>query len=270
MYPLKRSLVTTYKDKPFALVGVNADRDRLTLVTAMKQEKINWRSFLDGGPGGTIAKAWHIRGYPSTFVLDHHGIIRSQGLRGELLEKAVRDLLQEQEADAKAQSAKGGEARQAEFSDREVAQLSDQVVDAPASSRLKMIEKLRDAKGPQNTLALAQAIAKLEGDAKKQAREALADRLANMKASTLEGYLEDDNPELRRAAALAVAMKDETELVGKLIDLLDDPEKSVERAAYAALKALTKQDFGPLANASASTKAKAVRAWKAWWQKHER
>jgi hypothetical protein len=69
---------------------------------------------------------------------------------------------------------------------------------------------------------------------------------------------------------VAIAMKEETELVGKLIDLLNDAEKTVERAAYAALKALTRQDFGPAANASANDKARAVRAWKAWWQKHEK
>ena len=71
MYPHERSLVKDLEKKPFALVGVNADSDRASLVTALKQEKLTWRSFLDGGPGGPIAKAWGIRGFPSTFILDH-------------------------------------------------------------------------------------------------------------------------------------------------------------------------------------------------------
>src|SRR5207237_10597744 len=98
-------------------------------------------------------------------------------------------------------------------------------------------------------------------------REALAERLSRMKTPTLLAYLQDDDPELRRAAALAAAMKEDNTFVGKLIDLLNDPEKSVERAAHAALKDLAKQDFGPAANASEAEKADAIKKWKAWWKK---
>ena len=90
-----------------------------------------------------------------------------------------------------------------------------------------------------------------------------------MKASTLVGYLEETDPELRRAA-LAAAMKEDTTFVGRLIDLLNDPKKAVERAAYAALKSLTKQDLGPAADATDNQKAKAVKAWQAWWKMHEK
>ena len=263
--------------KPFALVGVNADTDRAVLVTALKQEKITWRSFLDGGPGGPIAKAWAIKGFPSTYILDHKGVIRYTGLRGEKMEEAVRELLKEQEADpgkqpvAKTSPDKTAiaEPKQIGNMHREAADLSAELVDAPPAKRAKVLEKLRDSKGTENTLALAHAITQLDGDARKKAREALAERLSSMKASTLVGYLEEADPELRRAAALAAAMKEDTTFVGRLIDLLNDPEKTVERAAYAALKSLTKQDFGPAADATDNEKAKAVKAWKAWWKKHE-
>jgi hypothetical protein len=82
--------------------------------------------------------------------------------------------------------------------------------------------------------------------------------------------VEETDPELRRAAVLAAAMKEDTTFVGRLIDLLNDPEKTVERAAYAALKSLTKQDLGPAADATDNQKAKAVKAWQAWWKKHEK
>jgi hypothetical protein len=277
MYPHERSLVKDLEKKPFALVGVNADSDRAALVTTLKQEKISWRSFLDGGPGGPIAKAWGIRGFPSTFILDHKGVIRHTGLRGEKMAEAVHELLKEQEADpvklpvARTTPEKTGinEPRRTDIPKRGVAQLSAEVVDATPAERTKLIENLRDSKGAENTQALAQAITQLDGDAKKKARQALAERLSNMKASTLEGYLQEVDPEMRRAAALATAMKEDITFVGKLIDLLNDQEKTVERAACAALKALTKQDFGPAADASASEKAKAVKAWKAWWKRHE-
>jgi hypothetical protein len=79
--------------------------------------------------------------------------------------------------------------------------------------------------------------------------------------------MEDEDAELRRAAALACAMKEDSSAIGKLIDLLGDRDRTVERAAYAALKELTKQDFGPAADADASAKAEAIKKWKAWWKK---
>ena len=47
-----------------------------------------------------------------------------------------------------------------------------------------------------------------------------------------------------------------------LIRLLDDQESLVQRAAHAALKRLTNQDYGPAADASQAAKAQAVTRWK--------
>jgi hypothetical protein len=151
--------------------------------------------------------------------------------------------------------------------DAEVAKLSAELINAPAARWNTALRRLRDAKGAENTLALAYAIAQLGSDRKKQVRQALAERLANLKSSSLLAYMDDDDAELRRGAALACAMKDDSSTVGRLIDLLADRERTVERAAYAALKELTKQDFGPAADATAADKAEAVKKWKAWWKK---
>jgi hypothetical protein len=148
-----------------------------------------------------------------------------------------------------------------------VAKLSAELVDAPASKWGQVLAKLRDGKGPEYTQALAHAITQLDGDLKKRARQALAERLSNLKSSILPTYMEDDNPELRRAAALACAMKEDVAHVGNLIALLNDRERAVERAAYAALKELTKKDFGPAADATDAEKAEAIKAWKDWWKK---
>jgi hypothetical protein len=148
-----------------------------------------------------------------------------------------------------------------------VGKLSAELVDAPASKWGQVLAKLRDAKGPEYTQALAHAIAQLDGEQKKKARQALSERLSNLKASILPTYMEDDDPELRRAAALACAMKEDMAHVGNLIELLKDRERTVERAAYAALKELTKKDFGPAADASDQEKAAAIKAWRDWWKK---
>jgi peroxiredoxin len=95
MYPHERSLVKRLEGKPFALVGVNSDpKERLR--QAMKKEDITWRSWWDGGsPGGPIAKAWNVSGWPTTYVLDAKGVIRYKNVRDKSMDKAVDELLKE-------------------------------------------------------------------------------------------------------------------------------------------------------------------------------
>ncbi|MDA7979094.1 MAG: TlpA family protein disulfide reductase [Pirellulales bacterium] len=95
MYPHERSLVARLADKPFALIGVNSDpKDRVK--SAMDRENITWRSFWDGGStNGPIAAAWNVSGWPTIYVLDHKGVIRFKGVRGEAMDKAVDQLLAE-------------------------------------------------------------------------------------------------------------------------------------------------------------------------------
>ena len=152
--------------------------------------------------------------------------------------------------------------------DAEVGRLSDELVKAGAGRQEEVLAKLRDGKGSVYTDALAHAIHRLEGAARGQARDALADRLTRMKKETLDDKLHDDDLEIRRAAALACAMKDEKAHVPRLIEMLQDPEAPVARAAHAALKSLTGQDFGPAAEAGQADVARAVAAWKDWWGKN--
>ena len=98
MYPHERSLVKRLENKPFALLGVNSDRDRQALKQVLQRENITWRSWWDGGStGGPIATQWDIDGWPSIFVIDHKGIIRYRNVRGKELDTAVDTLLQELE-----------------------------------------------------------------------------------------------------------------------------------------------------------------------------
>ncbi len=123
----------------------------------------------------------------------------------------------------------------------------------------------RDAKGVQHTAAIVRAIGKLDGGRKKQARDALADRLTRMTAATLRKMLTDPDPELRRAACLACAMKDEPAHVPDLIDRVTDPSDLVVRAARAGLKSLTGKDYGPDPGAPDEKKVDAAAEWRAWY-----
>jgi hypothetical protein len=145
--------------------------------------------------------------------------------------------------------------------------LSRELLRAPADQQEALIGKLKDGKGAEYTEALALAIPQLPGELRLKARDALAERLARMKATTLRDKMQDEDAEVRRAAAVASYMREERSLVPDLIALVEDKDPVVARAAQAALKELTKQDFGPAPGATTTERAKAVAAWKAWWQK---
>jgi hypothetical protein len=103
MYPHERSLVKRLEDKPFALLGINSDTDKVELKKAMEKEQITWRSWWNGpeGTGGPISTKWNIHGWPTIYVLDHKGVIRFKNVRGEGMDKAVDQLLKEMETDSK-------------------------------------------------------------------------------------------------------------------------------------------------------------------------
>jgi hypothetical protein len=152
--------------------------------------------------------------------------------------------------------------------DTDAARIGDELVKADAARQEAVLAKLRDSKGAEYTDALAYAIHKLKGSAQGKARDALADRLTRMSGKTLTTKLQDDDYEVRRAAALAAAMKGDKAHVRRLIELLEDQQEVVAHAAHAALKALTGQDFGPGPEPSRADIVQAVGAWKSWWSRN--
>jgi hypothetical protein len=96
MYPHERSLVERMKDKPFALLGINSDANINELKEVLKKEKITWRSFWnEGSTNGSISKAWNVHAWPTIYVLDAKGVIRSKNVRGEKLDEAVDEIIKE-------------------------------------------------------------------------------------------------------------------------------------------------------------------------------
>jgi thiol-disulfide isomerase/thioredoxin len=101
MYPHERRLVTRLEGRPFALVGVNCDEGRAEARRVVTKEKLNWKSWWDGGTERKISTPWQVTAYPTIYVLDHKGVIRYKGVRGQQLDAAVDYLLKECEADRK-------------------------------------------------------------------------------------------------------------------------------------------------------------------------
>ena len=102
MYPHERSLVKKFANKPFALLGINSDRDLEELKPILKKENIPWRSFWNGplGTSGPISTKWNVRGWPTIYLIDHKGVIRYKNVRGERMDAAVDTLLEELKAEA--------------------------------------------------------------------------------------------------------------------------------------------------------------------------
>jgi hypothetical protein len=102
MYPHERSLVKKMEGKPFALVGVNSDRDRAELKKAMEKENITWRSFWNGGStSGPISTRWAVRGWPTLYLIDHKGVVRKKwvGSPGDkVMNQEIDRLVKEAEA----------------------------------------------------------------------------------------------------------------------------------------------------------------------------
>ena len=96
MYPHERSLVEKYAEKPFAIVGINSDKDRSKILARIAEESSTCRSFFDGGgTGGPIASKWNVSGWPTIYLIDAEGRIRFKNARGDALDAALEELMAE-------------------------------------------------------------------------------------------------------------------------------------------------------------------------------
>lgn len=96
MYPHERSLVKKLADKPFALIGVNSDRDLENIREIVKEKDISWRSFWNGenGVDGPISTKWNVISWPAIYIIDHEGVIRYKSeQRGKKLDQSLTKLL---------------------------------------------------------------------------------------------------------------------------------------------------------------------------------
>ena len=96
MLPHERGLVRRLEGKPFVLLGINADRTEAAARAAVANEPITWPNWFDGiDSHQKIAARYHVRTFPTVFVLDANGIIRFKDVRGAKLDEAVDQLLAE-------------------------------------------------------------------------------------------------------------------------------------------------------------------------------
>jgi thiol-disulfide isomerase/thioredoxin len=106
--PSEKALVERMRGRPFAMLGVDTDADAGVARKVMEVQGVTWSNWHDRAPGleeravlsidGPIARLYHVRGYPTVYVIDAEGKIRSKTAHGDSLDQLVERLVAEREA----------------------------------------------------------------------------------------------------------------------------------------------------------------------------
>ena len=57
------------------VLGVNCDADRAMAAREIAREGLDWPHWWDGANGKT-ARQWRVDAFPTTYLLDHRGVIQ--------------------------------------------------------------------------------------------------------------------------------------------------------------------------------------------------
>ena len=99
MIPHEKALVQRMQDEPFVLFGINSD-DADTYHKKREEMGVTWPSVNNASAEPKISTSWGVEGWPTIYVLDHKGVIRFKNVRGEKMDAAVEQLLEEMKAQA--------------------------------------------------------------------------------------------------------------------------------------------------------------------------
>ena len=111
MIPHEKELVERLKNEPFALIGINTDKDKDVYRTKQKEMGVTWRSSWQGSTNGPLCEDWGVNSFPTIYVIDHKGVIRFKDVRGEEMDKAVEQLLAELKAEKPGSGTSGKDAK---------------------------------------------------------------------------------------------------------------------------------------------------------------
>jgi hypothetical protein len=93
--PHEKALVERFGKDGFAILGINTDEDKEMYLKKKAEHGLTWRSVFNGTTESGIPNTWGVMGYPTTYLLDHKGVIRARNLRRERVDPMVETLLKE-------------------------------------------------------------------------------------------------------------------------------------------------------------------------------
>jgi HEAT repeat protein len=118
-----------------------------------------------------------------------------------------------------------------------------------------LLNKVRNDKGEENTMALVSAIPGMKGKLQDRARQFLVERLGRLSPQALCEKLRDEDSEMRQAVLQVCQGKEKKEVVPELLALLEAPDPLTARTAETALREVTGQTHSTPAD------------WQSWWKK---
>src|SRR5262249_19339711 len=96
LIPHEQAIVERYRNKNFALIGVNLDTERNAALKAMATCGVSWRNWQGGGD--SVKNLWHVEFIPAIYVIDAKGVVRATLASGDGLENVIDTLLAESAA----------------------------------------------------------------------------------------------------------------------------------------------------------------------------
>jgi len=86
-----------YKSKGFEIMSVSIDAEKDKWLRAIKQDKVKWLQVNDPGNWDSrTAAEWNISAIPTSFLIHKDGTLMAMDLVGKNLEKAIKELLEDQ------------------------------------------------------------------------------------------------------------------------------------------------------------------------------
>ncbi len=95
--PMVVALYNKYKAKGFEIFSVSLDQDRQKWIDAIAKDGLIWSNHVSDlrGWGNAAAQLYGVSSIPKTVLIDKNGIVTDHNLRGELLEKRLKEIFGE-------------------------------------------------------------------------------------------------------------------------------------------------------------------------------
>ena len=100
MLPGEVKLTARMQNRPFALIGIDTDKDLDQLKKVMSDNGVTWRNtWANSKDPGSLPAMWNIHGYPTVMLIDANGVIRKKhlGVSESELMKEIDKLVEEAE-----------------------------------------------------------------------------------------------------------------------------------------------------------------------------